>query len=230
MKRKHDQTFPPASEISTHAGQLSRRALLTALPATVALSSVSGCIGSFAVTNKLLDWNRGLGNKWVNWLVFVLLFIIPVYPIIFGLVDLWVFNTIEFWSGESVVASKDTPDGGRVLTERTADPKTARLRHISAQGELLAELYIRRESDEHFELLDREGRVLASVSGREHITMRDAEGRKISALNPRQMRRIKVAIEQGASPAEQAWEAMETKDESMRMLAMSETIRERVIF
>ena len=166
----------------------------------------------------------------VNWLVFVLLFIIPVYPIIFGLVDLWVFNTIEFWSGESVVASKDTPDGGRVLTERTADPKTARLRHISAQGELLAELYIRRESDEHFELLDREGRVLASVSGREHITMRDAEGRKISALNPRQMRRIKVAIEQGASPAEQAWEAMETKDESMRMLAMSETIRERVIF
>ena len=41
----------------------------------------SSCIGSFALTNKLLSWNKQVGNKFVNELVFFAFWIIPVYEV-----------------------------------------------------------------------------------------------------------------------------------------------------
>jgi hypothetical protein len=64
----------------------------------------SSCIGSFALFNKVKTWNQGVGNKFVNELVFVALHIIPVYGIVY-LADVLVINSIEFWSGENPVAS-----------------------------------------------------------------------------------------------------------------------------
>lgn len=65
---------------------------------TVTLSS---CIGSFGLFNKLLSWNQGISNKFVNELVFIL--ISPAYAVC-GVVDLFVLNTVEFWSGRNPVA------------------------------------------------------------------------------------------------------------------------------
>jgi hypothetical protein len=228
MKRKSDLAFPAAAdavETPLPSSAVSRRALLGVLPALGA----SGCIGSFALTNKLLDWNRGIGNKWVNWLVFALFFIIPIYPIVFGLIDLWVINSIEFWTGNTPLASKATPDGGELVTERTSDPKTARLTHKNAEGEVLAELYIRRESDEHFEMLDREGNVLASVSGRDSVTLRNAKGRKVARLKSAQLRNVQRAVEQGASPAEHTWGMLEDNGEDQQLLALGDTVRSGVL-
>lgn len=67
----------------------------------------TSCIGSFSLTNKLLGWNRNLGSKFVNELVFLCLWILPVYEIS-GLADLIVLNTIEFWSGNSPIAHRGT--------------------------------------------------------------------------------------------------------------------------
>ena len=39
----------------------------------------SSCIGSFALHGKLLSWNQGVSNKFVNELVFLAFNIIPVY-------------------------------------------------------------------------------------------------------------------------------------------------------
>jgi hypothetical protein len=64
----------------------------------------SSCIGSFALFNKVKTWNQGIGNKFVNELVFIALNIIPVYEIAYT-VDVLVINSIEFWSGENPVAS-----------------------------------------------------------------------------------------------------------------------------
>jgi hypothetical protein len=64
----------------------------------------SSCIGSFALFNKVKTWNQGVGNKFVNELVFVALNIIPVYGIAY-MADVLVINSIEFWSGENPVAS-----------------------------------------------------------------------------------------------------------------------------
>ncbi len=61
----------------------------------------SSCIGSFPLFNKTLAWNKKLSNKFVNELVFIVGS--PVYAL-FGLADLLVLNSIEFWSGSSPLA------------------------------------------------------------------------------------------------------------------------------
>lgn len=64
----------------------------------------SSCIGSFALHGKLLNWNRNIGNKFVNELVFLACSVIPVYGVCY-LADALVLNSIEFWSGSNPVAS-----------------------------------------------------------------------------------------------------------------------------
>lgn len=71
----------------------------------------SSCIGSFALTNKVLDWNKQASTKFVNALVFTAFWIIPVYEITM-LADAIVINSIEFWSGSNPIeASTQIIDG-----------------------------------------------------------------------------------------------------------------------
>lgn len=64
---------------------------------------MQSCLGSFGLTNRLLTWNHSIGNKFVNELVFVAFWILPVYEIS-GLADILVINSIEFWSGTNPMA------------------------------------------------------------------------------------------------------------------------------
>ena len=64
----------------------------------------SSCIGSFGLHSKLLNWNQGIGNKFVNELVFLAFNIIPVYGVCY-LADALVINSIEFWSGSNPMAN-----------------------------------------------------------------------------------------------------------------------------
>ena len=68
---------------------------------------LSSCIGSFNLTNKVKDWNEGLGNKFVNELVFIGMHIIPVYELTI-LADILVLNSIEFWTGNSALSKKES--------------------------------------------------------------------------------------------------------------------------
>lgn len=91
-------------------------AVISAIAASTLCTS---CIGSFALTNKLLSWNRQVSNKFVNELVFFAFWVIPVYEVA-ALADVVVINTIEFWSGSNPVASgKKVIEGkdGRYLVE-----------------------------------------------------------------------------------------------------------------
>lgn len=79
----------------------------------------TSCIGSFAMTNKVLSWNRQVSSKFVNELIFFAFWIIPVYEIT-GLADLLVVNSIEFWSGSNPMAKgKKVIDGenGRYMVD-----------------------------------------------------------------------------------------------------------------
>ncbi|MDU1890251.1 MAG: DUF3332 domain-containing protein [Dysgonomonas sp.] len=62
----------------------------------------SSCIGSFSLSKKILAWNQTIDNKFVNEVVFVALWIVPVYEISM-IADVLVINSIEFWSGENPV-------------------------------------------------------------------------------------------------------------------------------
>jgi len=79
----------------------------------------TSCIGSFSLTNKLLGWNKTVGSKFVNELVFVAFWILPVYEVS-ALADLLVINSIEFWSGSNPVAKGRTQiegNDGRYLVD-----------------------------------------------------------------------------------------------------------------
>lgn len=90
--------------------------------AIISLATVmffSSCIGSFKLFNSLLDWNRGISNKFVNELVFIAFNIVPVYGIA-SFVDIIVMNSIEFWSGNNPVSSTQQvieTENGKYLVE-----------------------------------------------------------------------------------------------------------------
>lgn len=82
-------------------------AVILALTGSIMFTS---CIGSFKLSNKVLSWNKQIGSKFVNELVFFAFWILPVYEIT-TLADVLVINTIEFWSGSNPVAETKVIDG-----------------------------------------------------------------------------------------------------------------------
>jgi len=82
----------------------------------------SSCIGSFKLTNNVLSWNKTIGSKFINELVFIGFHIVPVYEITV-LADILVLNSVEFWSGrnpmDAEVASNTVKgENGEYLVER----------------------------------------------------------------------------------------------------------------
>lgn len=80
----------------------------------------TSCIGSFGLFNRLLSWNKSVGDKWVNELVFILLCIVPAYEIAWA-IDILVLNTIEFWTDsnpalEAQVKEVETENGLITIT------------------------------------------------------------------------------------------------------------------
>lgn len=79
----------------------------------------SSCIGSFSLTNSVLNWNKNVGKKAVNELVFIAFWILPVYEVT-AIADLLVLNSIEFWSGRNPVEASVKvidSDHGRYIVE-----------------------------------------------------------------------------------------------------------------
>lgn len=60
----------------------------------------SSCIGSFQLSKNLLEWNKSVGDKFVNEVVFIAMNIVPVYSVCI-FVDALVINSIEFWTNEN---------------------------------------------------------------------------------------------------------------------------------
>lgn len=73
----------------------------------------------FRLDEQASGWNKQIGNKFVNELVFFAFWIIPVYEVT-ALADVLVLNSIEFWSGSNPIAKGKTMiDGqdGKYLVE-----------------------------------------------------------------------------------------------------------------
>lgn len=94
-----------------------KKIFLSAALAALLCTSMSSCMGKFALTRNLYAWNGQVSNKFVNEIVFVGLCILPVYEVC-AVADLFVLNSIEFWSGDNpMTASTKTidTDHGRYL-------------------------------------------------------------------------------------------------------------------
>ena len=67
------------------------------------LSMGTGCIGNFGLSGKVRQFNLETSqDRWGREIVFVVLYVIPIYPFA-GLLDILVFNSIEFWTGTNPI-------------------------------------------------------------------------------------------------------------------------------
>lgn len=79
------------------------------------LTVTTGCYGPFNLTRSVYHWNNNIkggsevNEKWMKEFVFFGMIIIPVY-MFSALLDAFVFNSIQFWSGDNPV--KATNAGG----------------------------------------------------------------------------------------------------------------------
>lgn len=96
-----------------------KKIIISAAIIALLCSSLTSCMGQFALTKKLYAWNEQISNKFVNELVFVAFWILPVYEVC-GLADVLVINSIEFWSGDNPMTAstkKIETDHGRYLVK-----------------------------------------------------------------------------------------------------------------
>ena len=96
--------------------------------------TLTSCIGSYALFNKVRSWNeQATGSKFLNELIFVGLWIVPVYEVSM-LADTFVLNSIEFWSGSNPVAAGTVEEvegeNGKYLVTTTEEGYT-----IAKEGE-----------------------------------------------------------------------------------------------
>ena len=155
---------------------------LTLLLATTVASSIlfSSCIGSFGLTNKLLTWNRSIDSKFVNELVFIAFWIVPVYEIS-ALADVLVINSIEFWSGSNPVAdvgNVKTIDGkdGVYTVETKVDGY-----HIQKEGDEKALDLVFNEADQSWNVeADGESTKLLKFNGNDEVVMYLPDGKEMN--------------------------------------------------
>jgi hypothetical protein len=82
----------------------------------ISLMTGTGCFGPFNLTKNVYHWNNGIkgsgevNEKWMKEIVFFGMIVIPVY-MFSALLDAFVFNAIQFWSGTNPVKVTQGPNG-----------------------------------------------------------------------------------------------------------------------
>ena len=105
---------------------MKRRA--TALLLALGMLSIGslGCIGHFGLSQKVRKFNlETTEDRWGREILFVALYVIPVYPFA-GMLDILIFNSVEFWKGTNPITDQpsvtpisfrevESEDGSRML-------------------------------------------------------------------------------------------------------------------
>ncbi len=99
-----------------------RRGMSIGVVALFLPTATLGCFGDFRLTKKVYGFNKTVNkDKWVRWLVFLVMNIVPVYSLAM-LIDALIANSIEFWSGKNPISASAgttrvvTGPGGEILT------------------------------------------------------------------------------------------------------------------
>jgi hypothetical protein len=188
---------------------LSRRRILTAFALGTFAVQGTGCIGSFGLFNKVLDWNKHLsGNKFVNWLVFALFFVVQVYELTL-VFDIFINNSIEFWTGSSLIAGEPGAPGERRVAqldadhilelERAADGRTVHLLLTRADGASWARSF--RYGQDKIEVLDGEAPIAeVSLDASSALVIRGRDGELLASYSSEQISQAQDAFERRDVP------------------------------
>jgi Domain of unknown function (DUF3332) len=80
------------------------------------MSVTTACFGPFNLTRNVYHWNSGIkgssevNEKWMKEIVFFGMIVIPIY-MFSALLDAFIFNSIQFWTGDNPVKVTQEPDG-----------------------------------------------------------------------------------------------------------------------
>ncbi|MCB9497151.1 MAG: DUF3332 family protein [Fibrobacteria bacterium] len=100
-----------------------RKSTLAASFLALGLSTtLTGCFGKFPLVRKTYEFNKSVSsNKFVQEAVFLVLNILPVYPLA-GAADALVVNAVEFWTGAQLVSQTHSETRDGVTAESTVRP------------------------------------------------------------------------------------------------------------
>ena len=86
----------------------------------------TACYGPFNLTKSVYNWNNGIkgsgevNEKWMKELVFFGMIVVPVY-MFSALLDAFIFNSIQFWSGNNPIKASDLDDDGQTKVAQVGD-------------------------------------------------------------------------------------------------------------
>ena len=106
---------------------MKRKMLINRIVAAIVMGSfltaTTACFGPFNLTRNVYHWNSGIkgsgevSDKWMKEFVFFGMIIIPVYMFA-TLLDAFIFNSIQFWTGDNPVKGSDAGDDGAIRVVR----------------------------------------------------------------------------------------------------------------
>jgi hypothetical protein len=156
-----------------------KRIAATLLIAAFGLSSTA-CIGRFATSGLVRKFNLTVvQDKWPHEIVFLLLYIIPVYPLA-GLIDMIIVNSIEFWTGTNPIDGGPRVAGASVASHQPGDTHYA----VAADGsEAISTL--REDGSIDFEIRAADGSTHFVNVVREdgQLVARDADGQRVALVD-----------------------------------------------
>lgn len=164
----------------------------------------TGCFGSFTLTRKVYDFNKGVGDKWMQSIVAWAFCIIPVYGFAVT-VDFLILNLVEFWTGTNPVTygpgqSRDLEVEGMTLRMTRVDTSTVQMGRL-IDGQLLDVVLVKMDAElGQVEVSSPDGSLLATareIGG--GVVVENAEGQILRAFSPEQVAPV-VALTMGTSP------------------------------
>lgn len=178
-----------------------RKAVAIAVIASF-MSLTSACYGPFNLTRNVYHWNSGIkgsgevNEKWMKEIVFFGMIIIPVYMFSL-LLDAFIFNSIQFWTGDNPVKVSESQDGHiqevrigetTITVLWSEDHRSADLNYWR-QGRIMMTARVL-EDNQGFLLVDREGRLRYTAErGRDGgVTFVDHDCRLVDHLSLHQVR------------------------------------------
>lgn len=82
-----------------------RRLIAIAMLGAFVPLTTTACFGTFPTARKVYRWNANVhSDKWVRWLVFLAINIVPVY-FSAAVFDMIFSNSVEFWTGTNPMAA-----------------------------------------------------------------------------------------------------------------------------
>ena len=178
------------------------RSIVMGVALAILFATTSACYGPFNLTRSVYKWNgdvKGSGEisgKWMKEIIFLALVILPVYQLS-SLADAFIFNSIEFWTGQNPVKVSQSPSNG-TKTVRVGDLRTEVV--LVSDGSSKRVEYRRDgvviktgrvvEDGNRLKMIDEKGQELFSgeVSRDGNVTILDHDCRPVETLSPEQVK------------------------------------------